>query len=276
MPELPEVETVRAGLEPHLLHRRLVACQVYQPRLRYPVPADLAVRLYQQTIHQLSRRGKYLLLHCASGTLLIHLGMSGSLRLLRKLEPAGRHDQVDLLLDDGTCLRFHDPRRFGLLLWQPAGQGEHPLLVGLGPEPLSSAYTTEVLARACNTSRQAIKVRLMDSRVVVGVGNIYANEALFVAGIDPRRPAASLTRAELRQLVRAVKQVLRLAIAAGGTTLRDFVDGSGQPGYFSQQLRVYGREDEPCRRCQRPIVQCRLAQRSTYFCPHCQPPLASP
>lgn len=269
MPELPEVETTRRGIAPHVEQRRVIALQVRQPRLRWPVPPQLAQWLAGERIERVERRAKYLLLHTARGTLIIHLGMSGSLRIVDQHSAPGKHDHVDLVLDSGQCLRLTDPRRFGAVLWQDPGQ-PHPLLAALGPEPLEEAFNAAYLQRCCAGRRTAIKALIMDASVVVGVGNIYANEALFLAGIDPRRAAGRIAAARLAQLVTAIKQVLAAAIEQGGTTLRDFVGGDGRPGYFKQALRVYGRGGEPCVGCAQPLTEVKLNQRSTVFCRHCQ------
>lgn len=269
MPELPEVETSRAGIAPHLQGRRIQQLIVRQPRLRWPVPEQLGARLEGQRILAVERRGKYILIRVQPGRVLLHLGMSGSVRILPSGTPAGKHDHLDLQLDSGQMLRLTDPRRFGALLWEPAGE-MHPLLAALGPEPLSEGFNGEYLAACCKGRRTAIKPLIMNSRVVVGVGNIYANEALFQAGIDPRRMAGRISRERLERLVDRIKDVLSRAIAQGGTTLRDFVGGDGKPGYFSQQLHVYGRGGETCDHCGSMLKEVRLAQRSTVFCVHCQ------
>jgi len=269
MPELPEVETSRAGIAPYLEGQRIRRLVVRQPRLRWPVPATLPEVLKNEQIQTVARRGKYLLIHVATGQALLHLGMSGSVRILPLGEPAGKHDHLDLELESGYLLRLTDPRRFGALLWQPEGE-LHPLLASLGPEPLSEAFNVEYLVARCRGRRTAIKALIMDSHVVVGVGNIYANEALFLARIDPRRAAGRISRERLARLVAAIKEVLARAIAQGGTTLRDFVGGDGKPGYFKQQLHVYGKAGEPCSHCGSILKEVRLGQRSTVFCAVCQ------
>ncbi|GGC08678.1 formamidopyrimidine-DNA glycosylase [Marinobacterium zhoushanense] len=269
MPELPEVETSRAGIEPHLQGVKITRLVVRQPQLRWPIPADLAANLEGQRVQAVCRRGKYILIAVNGGAALLHLGMSGSVRILPRGTPAGKHDHVDLELESGQMLRLTDPRRFGALLWQPEGE-LHPLLASLGPEPLSEAFDAEYLLRCCKGRRSAIKALIMDSHVVVGVGNIYANEALYMAGIDPRRAAGRISAERLARLVEAIKSVLTRAIAQGGTTLRDFVGGDGKPGYFSQQLHVYGRAGEPCPGCGARLQEVRLAQRSTVYCKLCQ------
>ncbi|MCK9529245.1 MAG: bifunctional DNA-formamidopyrimidine glycosylase/DNA-(apurinic or apyrimidinic site) lyase [Gammaproteobacteria bacterium] len=270
MPELPEVETTRRGIAPHLTGRRVRAVVVREPRLRWPVPAALVEGLTGTRIEAVERRAKYLLLRTARGTALLHLGMSGSLRLLKADTPAGKHDHLDLVLDTGHCLRLTDPRRFGAALWCEGDGHDHALLSGLGPEPLSDAFDADHLHTAMHGRKLAVKALIMDAHVVVGVGNIYASESLFLAGIHPQRAAGRIGRARCERLVQAIKQVLTEAIAAGGTTLRDFVGGDGKPGYFAQELRVYGRTGEPCRACGTPIRQITTGQRSTYYCPRCQ------
>lgn len=269
MPELPEVETVRRGLAPHVENHRLAGALVREARLRWPVPADLDERLRGRTVRALERRGKYLLFHLYGGCLICHLGMSGSLRLCPAGSPRGRHDHVDLALDDGRLLRYRDPRRFGAMLWSDA-PASHPLIASLGVEPLSADFDGASLHALCRGRASAIKALLMDARKVVGIGNIYASEALFHAGIDPRLAAGRLTRPRCARLAAAVKETLERAIAAGGSTLRDFVGAQGNPGYFQQTLYVYGRADEPCRLCGTPIRQLRQGNRSTFFCPNCQ------
>lgn len=269
MPELPEVETVRRGLAPHLEGRCLSGVRVREGRLRWPVADDLDARLRQRRVLALERRGKYLLLRLDRGSLVCHLGMSGSLRLCGEADAPGRHDHVDLLLDDGRLLRYRDPRRFGVLLWS-ADPERHPLLAHLGVEPLSPEFDGARLYTLCRGRSTRIKTLLMDARRIVGVGNIYANEALFHAGIDPRLAAGRLGRSRCAGLAEAVRDTLTRAIAAGGSTLRDFVDGHGEPGYFQQTYFVYGRAGEPCRRCGGTIRQLRQNGRSTFLCPHCQ------
>lgn len=269
MPELPEVETVRLGLTPHLSGKILQGAQVRQPRLRWPVPGNLDLRLRRRRIEGMTRRGKYLVLHLDQGHLILHLGMSGSLRLVTASEPPDPHDHLDLLLENGVALRFRDPRRFGAVLWS-AEPWAHPLLAHLGAEPLDAAFDGDWLYRATRNRRAPIKTLLMDAHVIVGVGNIYANEALFHAGIHPLCPAGRLSRPRCNKLVEAIKATLEAAIRAGGSTLRDFVDGHGNPGYFQQTYYVYGRAGEACRQCSRPVRLLRQSGRATYFCPTCQ------
>jgi formamidopyrimidine-DNA glycosylase len=270
MPELPEVETTRRGIEPHVLARCIRGAEVRQPRLRWPVPADLAQRVTGQRVAAVERRAKYLLLHTAAGALIVHLGMSGSLRIVPAGEPPGSHDHVDILLEAGRALRFTDPRRFGAVLWTEGPPAAHPLLRRLGPEPLTEAFGGERLYRLSRRRQAAVKPFIMDSRVVVGVGNIYANEALFLSAIDPRRAAGRISRDRYETLATRIKAVLAQAIEQGGTTLRDFVGGDGRPGYFRHQLKVYGRADQPCPQCDAVLREARLGQRSTVFCPRCQ------
>ena len=269
MPELPEVETVKRGLAPHLEQHTVHNVVVRQPRLRWPIDPQLPQKLSGLTLQHITRCAKYLLFDFGHGVLLIHLGMSGSLRLVDPETPVAKHDHVDFDFGD-QLLRYHDPRRFGAIVWQPGPAEVHPLLQQLGPEPLSPDFTAEALQNALSSRRSAIKLCLMDNHVVVGVGNIYANEALFLAGIHPQRPANTLTLAECRHLITTVQHVLQRAIAAGGSTLRDFVDAVGKPGYFQQNYTVYGRTGLPCHHCHAPIEMVRLGQRGTFFCPMCQ------
>ncbi len=270
MPELPEVETTRRGIEPHTAGRRVVALRVYEPRLRWRIQDELPRLIAGQHILHARRRAKYLLLELQAGTLLLHLGMSGSLRVLPADTPRLPHDHFDLILDSGKALRFNDPRRFGSLHYTTGDPNEHPLLAKLAPEPLDPGFDTDYLWRITRRRRVAIKQLLMNSRLVVGVGNIYANEALFRARVRPRRQARTLTRVEVGRIVRAVRTVLTMAIRAGGTTLRDYVGADGQPGYFRQKLYVYERSSQPCRTCKTPVRQLTQGQRSTYYCPTCQ------
>jgi len=270
VPELPEVETTRRGLAPLARGRRIRALRISERRLRWPVPAGLPRRVAGQRIRGVGRRAKYLLLHLEAGTLLIHLGMSGNLRAVRSGTPRRKHDHFDLELDSGVVLRFNDPRRFGSLLYTAAAPAAHPLLKDLAPEPLARAFDADYLLAASRGKRLALKLFLMNSRAVVGVGNIYASEALFRARLRPQRRAGTLSAAEARRLVRAVRTVLRAAIRAGGTTLRDYLGADGSPGYFRQRLFVYERAGAPCRRCRTPILGITQGQRSTYYCPSCQ------
>jgi len=269
MPELPEVETTLRGVLPHLLGKRVREVIVRDKRLRWPVP---------DTIHELEgcrvesgvRRAKYMLFGTPKGTLLLHLGMSGNLRVLPADTPFKKHDHLAITLDSGKQLRLHDPRRFGAALWIAGDPLQHALLNDLGPEPLNADFTAAHLHAACKGRSAAIKLVIMDAHVVVGVGNIYASEALFLAGINPRKAAGKVTRPQLEKLVKAIRKVLTASIKAGGTTLRDFVNESGEPGYFKRTLRVYDRAGEPCRVCKTAVKRIIQGQRSTFFCPQCQ------
>ncbi len=270
MPELPEVETSRRGIEPHLKGEIIRLLLVRQPRLRWPVPADLPDRIKGHRILSVRRRAKYLLLDTTAGSVILHLGMSGSLCLVDKNDPAGKHDHLDFIFQNGTALRFTDPRRFGAVLWGGSNPLAHPLLSRLGPEPLSADLTTAYLHRKCRGRRVSIKQLIMQSSIIAGIGNIYACEALFRAGILPSRPAASLSLAHHETLISAIHGVLGEAIAQGGTTLRDFLGADGKPGYFKQKLQVYGRGGMPCINCDKPLKEVRMGQRSTVFCENCQ------
>jgi formamidopyrimidine-DNA glycosylase len=270
MPELPEVETTRRGLLPRVVGKRVAGVRVHDRRLRWPVPRNLPQLVSGLRVESLQRRGKYLLFDLGAGTLIVHLGMSGSLRLLPADTPRQKHDHFDLLLEDGWLARLRDPRRFGAVLWQPGDPMRHALLADLGPEPLERDFNGEALHRATRRHSAAIKQVIMDSRVVVGVGNIYASEALFRAGIRPSTPARRLSAARCQLLAQAIRETLEEAIAAGGSTLRDFVGSDGNPGYFQQSYFVYDRAGEACRRCGTPVRALRQGQRSTYYCPQCQ------
>jgi len=270
MPELPEVETTRRGVAPLVEGRRIVRLDIYDSRLRWPVPATLAAQLAGRRIDRLERRSKYLLFRVGEDTLLLHLGMTGSLRAFTRPPARRKHDHIDLVLDSGTTLRYHDPRRFGAMLWVPAPAEAHPLLADLGPEPFDPAFDAGYLWQSTRRRSAPIKAALMDNRLVVGVGNIYANESLFRAGIRPTRPAYRVSKARLARLVEEVRATLADAIAKGGSTLRDYVDSRGEPGYFQLDYFVYGREGSPCRVCGTPIRTVRLAGRATSYCPRCQ------
>lgn len=269
MPELPEVETTRLGIEPYVSGQRVLRVLVRQRRLRWPVAAEIQSLLPGSTLHNVSRRAKYLLLHGSAGAAIVHLGMSGSLRILSNDVPPGAHDHVDMHLGSGRVLRFSDPRRFGCWLWQAPG-GQHPLLAGLGPEPLGAEFNGSHLWQRSRGRSVAVKTFLMNQAVVVGVGNIYAAESLFVAGIRPARQAGRVSHERYEALAGAVKRILLRAIERGGTTLRDFLRPDGVPGYFEQELMVYGREGHPCRVCATPLRGLRLGQRSSVYCPYCQ------
>ena len=274
MPELPEVETTRRGIEPHLVGRRIEAVTLRRSDLRWPIPREVGDLLPGQVIRSVERRAKYLLIHTDAGSAMLHLGMSGMLRVLPPDTLIGKHDHVDIALESttelrGRVLRFTDPRRFGSLLWQPIGE-VHPLLAALGPEPLTDAFDGDTLWLGSRGRSAAVKLFLMDNNNVVGVGNIYASEALFAAGIDPRRAAGKVSRLRYARLADEVKRILAWAIERGGTTLRDFLNPDGAPGYFFRELNVYGRAGEPCKVCGTPIKQAVLGQRSTFWCPNCQ------
>ncbi|CAN5393238.1 bifunctional DNA-formamidopyrimidine glycosylase/DNA-(apurinic or apyrimidinic site) lyase [soil metagenome] len=275
MPELPEVETTRRGIVKQLLQQTITKVIVRNARLRWPV-ANTIYQLEGQTIYKVTRRGKYLIIsvHSVSpstrGHLLIHLGMSGHVRIIPATLPVNKHEHIDIVLNNGFCLRYTDPRRFGSFIWTVENPLQHTLLAKLGPEPLSASFNTSYLFDRSRSTQRAIKLFIMDSQIVVGVGNIYANEALFAAGIHPQIPANELTEKYYQQLVLSIKQILRAAIAKGGTTLRDFHDSEGKPGYFQQVLQVYGRGGEPCRKCNTNLSEIRLGQRSTVYCAQCQ------
>jgi formamidopyrimidine-DNA glycosylase len=271
MPELPEVETTRRGLEPALLGRRIVAVKVRNRRLRWPLPARFERDLAGRRIAAVSRRAKYLLIDTDAGTLIVHLGMSGNLRVVSTGHPLLPHDHVDLVLDSGQVVRFNDPRRFGSMHFTAEPPDRHALLRSLGPEPLSAEFDATYLHGRTRGRRVALKLLVMNAAVVVGVGNIYASEALFRARLSPKRAAGRLSRTEAARLVGAIRRVLAAAIKVGGTTLRDYVNADGLPGYFRQKLYVYERDGQPCRVCRTPIRQMTQGQRSTYWCPTCQP-----
>ena len=269
MPELPEVETTRRGLAPHVEGRRITGVTLRRTRLRWDIPPEVSTELPGQVVVAVRRRAKYLLLDTAPGGALLHLGMSGMLRVLPATTPVGAHDHVDFALDSGRVLRFTDPRRFGCLLWQPAGT-THELLQGLGPEPLSDAFDGDVLFARSRGRKAPVKIFLMDQAIVVGVGNIYAAEALFRAGIHPARAAGRISRGRYARLAEAIKAILAYSIERGGTTLRDFINPDGEPGYFEQELFVYGRAGEACKQCGGVLRDAEWGQRATVYCPRCQ------
>ena len=275
MPELPEVEATRCGIEPHLVGKSIEQVIVRHPRLRWPIPDNLPKLLTGLAIQAVSRRAKYLLLDCSVGTLIFHLGMSGSLRILPKkpgipIASPGKHDHFDLMLSDQTVLRLRDPRRFGAILWHTGNILQHPLLINLGPEPLTPNFNAQQLFVKTRKCRVSIKQTLMNNRVIVGIGNIYANEALFIAGINPQISAGDLSIRRYKKLVQAVKQILLQAIKAGGSSLRDFVNSDGSAGCFQQQYWVYGRKGQFCKKCGLSIKQIRQNQRSSFYCSNCQ------
>lgn len=269
MPELPEVETTRRGIAPHVEGSVIERVLLRRGDLRWPIPRAIRTALPGQRVASVERRAKYLLLHTQAGSALLHLGMSGSLRVLDANTPPRAHDHYDLVLDSGLALRFNDPRRFGCLLWQKPGE-VHELLRDLGPEPLSADFDGERLWERSRGRSAPVKTFLMDQSIVVGVGNIYASEALFAAGIHPKRAAGSVSRPRYAKLADEVRRILLHAITRGGTTLRDFLAPDGAPGYFEQELFVYGRAGEPCKVCGTPIRSAVIGQRATYWCPRCQ------
>ncbi|WOT05340.1 bifunctional DNA-formamidopyrimidine glycosylase/DNA-(apurinic or apyrimidinic site) lyase [Shewanella youngdeokensis] len=270
MPELPEVEVTKQGVSPYLIGNQVTDLIVRNPSLRWPVP-DIAQQIIGQTIRAVRRRAKYLLIDTDAGTTIVHLGMSGSLRILPINTPVEKHDHIDLVLASGKILRYNDPRRFGAWLWCELPEHAHPLLSKLGPEPLESGFNIEYLIKALSNKKKAIKLCLMDNHIVVGVGNIYANEALFAAGIHPQTEAGKVDVERLTILVTEVKQILARAIKQGGTTLKDFINADGKPGYFAQKLHVYGRGGQTCTHCGQLLSEIRLGQRATVFCSICQP-----
>ncbi len=270
MPELPEVETTRLGIASHAQGQRIRALKVRNRSLRWPVPRGLEARLAGARIESVDRRAKYLLLRTDQGTALIHLGMTGVLRLVFGEKAPKKHDHYDIVLENAPTIRFTDPRRFGSLLWAGARPAQHALLRDLGPEPLSADFDADYLYRVSRGRKVSIKPHLMNAKIVVGVGNIYASESLFRAGIHPRRPAGRISLERMHRLVGSVREVLTESIQAGGTTLRDFYSGEGKPGYFTQELKVYDREHEPCPTCGAPLRQEVLGQRSSFFCAKCQ------
>lgn len=270
MPELPEVETTCRAIAPHVVGQTITGVVIRDRRLRWPVPRGLRGKLLGHKAAAVERRAKYLLLRFAHGTLIMHLGMSGSLRIVTGAQPPAKHDHLDLEFQTGVILRLRDPRRFGSVLWTSTEPMTHSLLAGLGPEPFTSACSGAYLYLKSRGRKQAVKNYIMDSRIIVGVGNIYASEALFRAGIRPQRRAGKVTQQEYARLIEAIRKVLRAAISAGGTTLRDYVSGAGQPGYFAVDLQVYDRAGKPCPQCGHPVKQSRIGQRSAYYCVTCQ------
>ncbi len=270
MPELPEVETTRRGIEPHVKGKRVTDVIVRQRQLRWPIPKNLKRLLVGQVVSSVERRAKYLLLTTKAGTAIVHLGMSGSLRVVNKKSMPELHDHVDIVLSSAKALRLRDPRRFGALLWVKGDPMQHALLKGIGPEPLDDVFDAEYLYRKSRGRRVSVKQFIMNSHIVAGVGNIYASEALFLAGINPVRQAGRVSRARYVKLVGAIKHVLTKAIKFGGTTLRDFTHEDGKPGYFANELNVYGRQAEPCPQCGTAIKLRVQGQRATYYCALCQ------
>ncbi len=270
MPELPEVETTRRGIEPHINHHTIKDIVIRQRALRWPVSRQLCSKARNQKINSVGRRGKYLLLRLDNGTIIIHLGMSGSLRVCTAESKLRKHDHIDIIMDNSKILRFHDPRRFGAVLWATGDPENHKLLSALGVEPLENDFNGSYLYEHSRKRTASIKSLIMNSHIVVGVGNIYACESLFLAGINPKRKAGSLSLARCEKLAAAIKQVLNEAISQGGTTLRDYLRENGMPGYFAQKLFVYGKAGEPCAKCGHPIKRIIQQQRSTFYCTQCQ------
>jgi len=270
MPELPEVETTLRGIEPHIKGHQIKDVVIRNKSLRWPIPASLKKNLSGQMLNEIKRRGKYLLFSTANGTTILHLGMSGSLRIVESGTPAEKHDHVDIVFENNKTLRFRDPRRFGCVLWTAKPVEKHKLISVMGPEPLSDGFTAEYLYQKSRSRKCTVKSYIMDSKTVTGVGNIYASEALFSAGIMPTRQAGRVSKKRYQLLVQSIQQVLKLAIEQGGTTLKDFTREDGQPGYFKQSLKVYDRAGQDCIECGNTIKQKTLNQRSTYYCSHCQ------
>ncbi len=268
MPELPEVEVSRLGISPHIEKQTVTKVTVRNPNLRWPVPEQVQ-QLVGEPIDKVVRRAKYLLLESAQGTAILHLGMSGSLRVIDKSVAVAKHDHVDIEFASGKVLRLNDPRRFGAFLWQEPGE-THELLGKLGPEPLTDDFHSELLFEASRGKVTKVKNFIMDNHIVVGVGNIYANESLFKAGIDPRRPAGKISKKRYQLLTEKIKQTLAFAIEQGGTTLKDFTQSDGNPGYFAQELLVYGRAGEECVTCSGKLKEVKIGQRATVYCPSCQ------
>jgi formamidopyrimidine-DNA glycosylase len=271
MPELPEVETTRLGIQAHIEQQIVTQVIIRQPRLRWPVSPEISTRLLNQAITRVFRRGKYLLLETLAGTVIIHLGMSGSLRILPYEALPGKHDHIDIIFNNNICLRFNDPRRFGCFLWTPENPEQHSLLKNLGPEPLTEAFDGDYLFEVSRGRNMPVKSFIMDGKIVVGVGNIYANEALFYSNIHPEEPAKKINAARYHRLADIIKIILAQAIKIGGTTIRNFSGSDGKPGYFKQQLKAYGRGGLPCRQCQTILTEIRLGKRTTVYCANCQP-----
>jgi len=270
MPELPEVETTKRGIAPHIVGKTIENVLVRQRQLRWLIADNFEQNLCGQLIQNVERRAKYLLIHTQDGVLIVHLGMSGNLRIVPAHAPVNLHDHVDIIFDENTALRFNDQRRFGAMIWATGEVLKHPLLRELGVEPLTDDFTSALLFQLSRRKRVPIKTFLMNGKVVVGVGNIYANESLFLSGIAPTRHAGDLSAQDCENLVFQIKAVLASAVEQGGTTLRDFVNAEGKAGYFQQQLHVYGRANQPCTKCSQPLTEIRLANRTTVFCPNCQ------
>ena len=270
MPELPEVETTCRGIAPHIENNTIIKIIVRNRNLRWPIPTGLDAKLKNKKIISVTRRAKYLLVKTDVGTLIIHLGMSGSLRILPKTETVEKHDHFEIQFKDGICLRLKDPRRFGSVLWEKEDPLKHKLLINLGPEPLDKEFNAELLFEKSRKRKTTIKQFIMDAKIVVGVGNIYASESLFLACVKPTRLAGKISKQNASDLTAAIKKILRQAIKQGGTTLKDFTSSDGKPGYFQQKLKVYDKANIPCLKCKKPIKQITLGQRSTFYCSNCQ------
>jgi len=270
MPELPEVEVTCRGIAPYITTQTISKIIIRHPQLRWPIPPQLPKLLRHQTVLSVERRAKYILVYTTNGVMIMHLGMSGRLKIVPATLPAAKHDHVDIVFAHDLVLRYTDPRRFGALLFVKDDPFTHPLLKDLGPEPLDTFFNAKYLHQQAQSRRIAMKIFIMTNQVVVGVGNIYANEALFMAGIHPERPAFSLTMDESTRLAKAIKQILKKAIKQGGTTLRDFFNSDGKPGYFQQTLQVYGRSEQPCVSCMQTLQTIWQGQRRTVFCGNCQ------
>ena len=270
MPELPEVETTCKGIAPHIENNIITKVIVRNRSLRWPIPTGLNTKLAKQKITSVTRRAKYILINTEIGSLIVHLGMSGSLRILSSDEAIEKHDHFELQFKDGICLRLRDPRRFGCVLWTKDNPLEHKSLINLGPEPLNKEFNVELLFDKSRKRKTTIKQFIMDAKIVVGVGNIYASESLFLSSINPKRLAGKITKKNAQDLTAAIKKILKQAIKQGGTTLKDFRSSDGKPGYFQQKLKVYDRKGESCMKCKKPIKQITLGQRSTFYCPSCQ------
>lgn len=270
MPELPEVETTVRGIRSFIENQIIEKVTVRHSKLRWPIEKNIQMILKNTVISSVTRRAKYILINTKKGTIIIHLGMSGSLRIVDSNTVAEKHDYVDIEFSNQFILRFRDPRRFGAFLWTDKPVMNHSLLIHLGPEPLNKQFNAEYLTKQAESRNVAVKVFIMDSKVVVGIGNIYAAEALFIAGINPKRPAKNVSKKEYAKLVVAIKMILRKAIKKGGTTLKDFVNSQGNPGYFALHLKVYGKSGKPCENCNKKLELISLGQRSTVYCPQCQ------
>lgn len=270
MPELPEVETTKSGILPYILNQKIENIIIRNPNLRWPIPAFLPELLKTQQVLNIYRRAKYIIIEFKIGHLICHLGMSGHYKIIQQPTQILKHDHVDILFQNGTILRYHDPRRFGCMLWTAEPISEHFLIKKLGPEPLSSSFNGHYLYQKCNHKNIPIKSLIMNQEIVVGVGNIYASEALFLAKIHPLKPSNTLNKKQTNQLVSSIQQILENAIAQGGTTINDYMNSEGKPGYFNQSLLVYQRENQPCFKCKNPITKVIVNQRSTFFCARCQ------